>query len=131
MDSLLLPMPPEWLVRAAVAAVWIYEGLWCKVLGRSPSELAVVEAVPVYGPKYGRLFLTTLGWAELALGAWVLSGVAPGLAALAQSVLLVTLNANGLAWSRHLIHDPAGMVLKNIAFLVLAWVNAGLAGAAA
>jgi hypothetical protein len=41
-------------------------------------------------------------------------------------VLLVALNANGIAWSRHLIHDPAGMVVKNFAFLVLAWVAAGL-----
>ena len=130
-EAMLTVMPPDWLVRIAVAGVWIYEGLWCKVLGRSPSELAVVEAVPGYGPKYGRLFLTTLGWVELTLGAWVLSGIAPGVAALAQTVLLVTLNVNGLAWSRHLIHDPAGMVFKNFAFLVLAWVNAGLARAAA
>jgi len=131
MDTLLLVMPPAWLVRVAVAGVWIYEGLWCKILGRSASELAVVEAVPGYGPKYGRLFLRALGWVELALGLWVLAGVAPGAAALAQTVLLVALNASGLAWSRHLIHDPAGMVCKNFAFLVLAWVNAGLARAAA
>jgi hypothetical protein len=29
---------------------------------------------------------------------------------------------NGLLWARRLIHDPAGMVVKNIAFLVLVWV---------
>ena len=70
----------------------------------------------------------TLGWVELLLGVWVLSGWAPGLCAFAQTVLLVALNGNGLLWSRQLIHDPGGMVVKNFAFLVLAWVNAGLAG---
>ena len=49
MDSLLLLMPPAWLVRIAVAGVWIYEGLWCKILGRSENELRIVQAVPRYG----------------------------------------------------------------------------------
>lgn len=126
MDALLL-MPPAWLVRVAVAAVWIYEGLWCKILGRAPNELRIVQAVPNYGARFGKPFLLTLGWVELALGLWVLSGIAPGLCALAQTVLLVGLNASGLLFSRHLIHEPGAMVLKNAAFLVLAWVNAGLA----
>ena len=128
METLLTVMPPAWLVRVAVAGVWLYEGVWCKLMGGSPNELSVVEAVPVYGPRFGKAFLMTLGGVEAFLGAWVLSGWAPGLCALAQTVLLITLNANGLLWSRRLIHDPAGMVFKNFAFLVLAWVNAGLAG---
>ncbi len=128
MDTFLLLMPPPWLVRIAVAGVWIHEGLWCKILGRQKNELRIVEAVPYYGARFGRPFLTALGWVELLLGVWVLGGWAPGLCALAQTVLLVALNVNGLLWSRHLIHDPGGMVFKNFAFLVLSWVNAGLAG---
>lgn len=128
MGNLLLIMPPEWLVRLAVAGVWVYEGLWCKILGREKNQERIVEAVPKWGKSLGLLFLKALGWVELALGVWVLAGWAPGLCALAQTVLLVTLNTNGLLWSRHLIHDPAGMVFKNFAFLVLGWVNAGLAG---
>ena len=26
--------PPLWLIHGAIAAVWLYEGLWCKLLGR-------------------------------------------------------------------------------------------------
>jgi hypothetical protein len=128
MEALSSVMPPLWLVRFAVAGVWVYEGLWCKILGRSESELRVVEAVPRWGPRFGRPFLLALGGVELLLGVWVLSGWKPGACALAQTVLLVALNANGLLWSRHLIHDPAGMVFKNFAFLILGWVAAGLAG---
>ena len=126
MDTFLL-MPPIWLVRIAVAGVWIYEGLWCKVLGRAPDELRVVQAVPQYGARFGVFVLLALGWIELALGVWVLSGVAPGVCALAQTLLLVGMNGTGLLFSRHVIHDPEGMVFRNFAFLVLAWVNAGLA----
>ena len=74
----------------------------------------------------GKVFLKGLGVIETGLGLWVLSGVAPIPCAVAQTALLVTLNANGLLWSRHLIHDPAGMIVKNTAFLALAWVAAGL-----
>lgn len=123
MMELLLPI---WLVRVAVAAVWFYEGLWCKLLGGDPNQLTVVQAVPRLGPTLGAAFLKALGVVEVAMGAWALSGFEPVYCAIAQTGLLVALNANGILWSRHLIHDPAGMVVKNFAFLVLAWVAAGL-----
>ncbi|HTR50388.1 MAG TPA: DoxX-like family protein [Kofleriaceae bacterium] len=119
-------MPPVWLLRAAVAAVWAYEGGWCKLLGGDPNQVRVVEAVPRLGPMVGAAFLKLLGVVECALAVWVLTGAAPLACAIAQTALLVALNGNGIAWSRHLIHDPAGMVVKNFAFLVLAWVAAGV-----
>lgn len=121
-------LPPFWLVRAAVAAVWLYEGLWCKLLGRERRQFEVVAAVPRFGPRLGALFLRALGAVEVGLAAWALSGIAPLPCAVAQTLLLVLLNANGLLWARHIIHDPGGMVVKNFAFLVLAWVSASLPG---
>ncbi len=121
-------LPPFWLIRIAVASVWLYEGLWCKLLGGDAHQVQVVQAVPRFGPRVGALFLKALGAVELAMALWVLSGVAPLACAVAQTLLLVTLNANGVVWARHLIHDPAGMLVKNFAFLVLAWVSAGLPG---
>ena len=121
-------LTPIWLIRVAVAAVWLYEGLWCKLLGGEPHQLQVVAAVPRYGPRVGALFLKTLGVVEVAMGLWALSGWAPLLCAIAQTVLLVTLNVNGIIFARHIIHDPAGMVVKNFAFLVLAWVAASHPG---
>ncbi len=119
-------LPPVWLIRVAVAAVWLYEGLWCKLLGREPHQLRVVEAVPRFDPHAGRLFLKLLGTVEVGLALWALSGGAPIAAATVQTLLLVALNAGGLLWARQVIHDPGGMVVKNFAFLVLVWVSAGL-----
>jgi DoxX-like family len=121
-------MPPAWLIRSAVAAVWLYEGLWCKLLRGQPHEFEVVEAVPYFGPRVGARVLRLLGAVEVGLAIWALSAMAPLLCAVVQTLLLVTLNANGLLWARHLIHDPAGMVVKNFAFLLLVWVAAGLSG---
>ena len=58
-------MPPDWLIRIAVAAVWLYEGLWCKLLRGEPREFEVVKAVPRYGPRFGVPFLMTLGAVEV------------------------------------------------------------------
>jgi hypothetical protein len=128
MHDIVLSAPPLLLIRGSVAAVWLYEGLWCKLLGREKRQVQVVEAVPRLGPFLGRHFLMVLGAVETALAVWVLSGTAPGLCAITQTVLLVALNANGLLWARHIIHDPAGMVVKNASFLLLAWVAAAMTG---
>ena len=120
--------PPLVVIRASVAAVWLYEGLWCKILGRVPSQVEVVTAVPRLGPRFGSPFLKALGIVEVAIAVWVMVGIAPALCAIAQTALLVVLNANGLLWARHIIHDPVGMVVKNIAFLVLAWVCGAIPG---
>ena len=55
---------------------------------------------------------------------WALSDFSPLVCALVQTALLISLNACGLLWARRIIHDPAGMVVKNFAFLVLVWVSA-------
>jgi uncharacterized membrane protein YphA (DoxX/SURF4 family) len=127
----MVAMPPLWLLQAAVAAVWLYEGLWCKVLARSPHEFEVVEQVPFLARSTSHALLRLLGVLEALLGAWVLSGWQPVAAALVQTGLLIGLNASGIYFSRDRIPDPAGMVVKNAAFLVLAWVTAAMTVAAA
>ncbi|MGB8473758.1 MAG: DoxX-like family protein [Candidatus Acidiferrum sp.] len=128
MHSIAIAFPPLVIIRLSVASVWLYEGLWCKLLGRVKSQVDVVTAVPRLGPRFGLLFLKTLGVVEVALAVWVMAGIAPGTCAIVQTVLLILLNANGLLWARRIIHDPAGMVVKNIAFLVLVWVCGALPG---
>ncbi len=119
-------LPPIWLIRVAVSAVWLYEGLWCKLLGGEPHQLRVVEAVPRFDPGRSAPFLKSLGAVETGLALWAITGIAAVPCAVVQTSLLVALNAGGLLWARRIIHDPAGMVVKNLAFLVLVWVSAGL-----
>jgi uncharacterized membrane protein YphA (DoxX/SURF4 family) len=118
-------LTPLWLIHVAVAAVWFYEGAWCKLLNRQPRQVRVVEAMPLHGTRIAPKLLRLVGAVETVIGVWVLTGVAPILCAVVQTALLVTLNSCGLLWARHLIEDPGGMVVKNFAFLVLVWVSAG------
>jgi hypothetical protein len=128
--DLLRATPPLALLRFGVAAVWLYEGLWSKLLGGVGHQVSVVAAHPLLGQGRAALVLKAIGVVEIALGVWVLSGIAPGWCVLVQTVLLVFMNANGLLFARHVIPDPGGMVVKNFAFLLLAWVVSGQAGRA-
>jgi uncharacterized membrane protein YphA (DoxX/SURF4 family) len=114
--------PGNRLIRIAIALVWLYQGLWCKVLGGAPHHEAVIEAVPFIGSTAGHITLIALGLLECGIGLWVLSGRLMRQAALVQTVLLVAMNTGGLIWARHIIPDPAGMVLQNFTFLLLIWI---------
>jgi uncharacterized membrane protein YphA (DoxX/SURF4 family) len=111
--------------RLAVALVWLYQGLWCKLLGGCPGHEAIVDAVPWLGEGGGAALLYGLGAFETGLALWVLSGWRPRAAALVQTALLVGMNGGGLLWGREHIADPGAMITQNLAFLTLAWIVAG------
>ncbi len=106
--------------RAAVALVWLYNGLWCKLLDGSARHRAIVAAAADQRLPIPEL-VTTLGVVEVVLAAWVLSRRWPLAAAWVQTAALAAMNAGGLLLARDLIPDPAGMVVMNLAFLALVW----------
>ncbi|SPE24888.1 conserved membrane hypothetical protein [Candidatus Sulfotelmatomonas gaucii] len=112
------------LIRASIALVWLYQGLWCKVLGGAAHHQAVVSAVPFIGPAASRAVVIALGLMECGIAAWVLSGWQLRKAAVAQTAFLVGMNAAGLIWAWRLLPDPAGMLLQNFAFVLLIWIAA-------
>ncbi|HYE04997.1 MAG TPA: DoxX-like family protein [Planctomycetota bacterium] len=113
-----------WLIacRAAVAAVWLYQGLWCKLI--APGSHQAVVGAAVGSDTTTSWLLTALGIGEGALAAWVACGWRPFAAATAQTALLVAMNIGGLVLARAHIADPAGMVVMNAAFLTLVWMTA-------
>jgi uncharacterized membrane protein YphA (DoxX/SURF4 family) len=120
-----MPASNRILIRVAIASVWLYQGLWCKVLGRMPHHGQVIAAVPLLDGEAGRVALVLLGLAECGLAAWVISGRRARMAAIAQTTLLLIMNAGGLIWARGVIPDPVGMLLQNFVLVLLAWVAAG------
>jgi hypothetical protein len=107
--------------RLSLAMVWMYQGLWLKLLDRAPRQRAILEAVPYLTPASAQVALGLLGATECALGIWVLSAWRPRTAAAAQTALLAAMNGGGILWAKHEIPDIPGMLLLNFTFLVLAW----------
>ena len=112
------------LARLAIAAVWIYQGGWCKLVAPNDRHLRVVADLPGVGPAHARKVLALVGSVEMALAAWVLSGRAPRAAAAAQTALLGAMNGGGLLFSRGTIIEPAAMVTQNLALVALIWSTA-------
>jgi hypothetical protein len=112
------------LVRLAIAAVWIYQGGWCKLVAPNERHLRIVADLPGVGPTHAKKVLAVIGTTEVALAGWVLSGRAPRAAAAAQTALLGAMNCGGLLFSRDTIAEPAGMLTENLALIALIWSTA-------
>jgi DoxX-like family len=109
---------------AAVSGVWLYHGLWCKLLGRCPEQVDVVASVPGLGGRRAKPILLGIGAVETILAVWVVSGVRPRAAATLGTALVAGMNAGGLTFGRRHITDVKSMVAENAAFLGLAWLAA-------
>jgi len=109
------------LARLAIAAVWLYQGGWCKLVAPNERHLQVVAGLPGVGPVHARKALALVGSVEVALAVWVLSGRAPRTAATAQTALLGAMNGGGLLFSRRTIPEPANMLTQNLALVALIW----------
>lgn len=109
------------VATGAVAAVWLHQGLWCKVVQQGSTHEAIVAGAPFVGPARARAVTVAIGTAETALAAWVWSRRAPARAAAAQTALLIGMNVGGLLFARQRIAAPGHMVARNVAFLAVIW----------
>ena len=111
-----------WAARAAIALVWLYNGLWCKLLHGCPSHAQIVASIPGLDPRAAMVLVWVLGALEVALAAWVLSGLSSRAAAAVQTTLLVGMNLGGIVFAAERIPDVGAMLVQNIAFLTLIWL---------
>ncbi len=77
-------------VRYFAAAVWIANGLFCKVLNLVPRHEQIVARI--LGDQYSGLLTKAIGAAEIAMAVWILSGIMPRLNAMTQIVVVGAMN---------------------------------------
>jgi uncharacterized membrane protein YphA (DoxX/SURF4 family) len=120
----LVQSEPRWLlaVRYGTAAVWLFHGLFSKVLGGIPRHEQIVARV--LGGTLARPATLFVGVVEIVLGLWIVSRRRPRACAAAQTVLLVSMNVLELIFARDLLLAPIAMVSANFVFLGLGWVLA-------
>jgi uncharacterized membrane protein YphA (DoxX/SURF4 family) len=104
------------VIRFCVAAVWIYEGLFQKIVGPAEHELAVVQSLPGL-PVSALTLLRIIGIGETLLGIAVASGLYARPLAIFQGLLLITMNGLGIALGGGAIADPVGLIVKNLPLL--------------
>lgn len=73
-----------------IAAIWIVNGLFCKVLNLVPRHQEIVARI--LGQEHAELLTKTIGIAEIAMGIWILSGYWPRVNAITQIIIIATMN---------------------------------------
>ncbi len=107
------------LLRLAVAAVWLYQGLWHKVIAADERHLEIVASAPSFLPP--RLALGLIGGWESLFAIAVLLRWRQPLFAWLQIGTLGAMNAAGILFAGDKIPDIGGMLTMNLVFALTIW----------
>lgn len=78
------------LISYAIAAIWLINGLFCKVLNLVPRHQEIVEVI--LNVENGRPLTFLIGILEIVMAAWIISGYNSRWNALIQMAIILTMN---------------------------------------
>jgi uncharacterized membrane protein YphA (DoxX/SURF4 family) len=107
------------ILTALIGSVWVFHGLWSKVLGQIPRHELIVGRI--LGDAWAGPATLAIGACEILLGIWVFTGLFRRTCATVQTIALVFMNALEIALARDLLISAPGMIALNLAFLTLVW----------
>ena len=107
------------LLRVAVALVWLYQGLWHKIVAVDARHLEIVASAPSFLPP--RLALGMIGGLETLFAISILARWRQRLFAWLQIWMLVAMNAAGILFAGDKIPDIGGMLTMNLVFALTIW----------
>ncbi len=102
-----------------IGAVWVFHGLYSKILGGIPRHRRIVARI--LGERIAGPATVIVGGLEILLGVWAFTGFARVECAAVQTAALVGMNVLEIARARDLLISALGMVLLNLGFLVVIW----------
>jgi hypothetical protein len=105
-----------------VAAVWLINGVWCKVLNQVPRHESIVKKL--IAPVYYREFTIAIGISETLLALWLLSGLYRRFNYMLQIVLIVSMNMIEYIFAKELLLFGHYNLMIAIAFTIcLYWIG--------
>jgi hypothetical protein len=78
------------ILTYCIAAVWLANGLLCKVLNLVPRHEQIVACI--LGNSYSRTFTILIGISEIIMAAWIISNFKARWNAIAQILVIATMN---------------------------------------
>lgn len=113
------PRYQEVLLRIFIASVWIFHGLFSKILDGIPRHREI--AGKILGEGVADFATPTIGLLEILLGCWVLSGIYRRTCASVMTLALISMNTLEIIIARELLISAAGMVVLNLCFIGMIW----------
>lgn len=106
--------------RLVSAIVWLYNGLWLKVLAVDPHHLEIVSPLANDVGLSPRFALGLIGLAESILAIWILTGWLARCSAVVQVVALIAMNSAGILFGGEAIAHPVGLIVGNLPLVAIA-----------
>jgi len=78
------------LLTYCIAAIWIANGLLCKVLNLLPRHQQIVAKI--LGTEHSRQLTIAIGFSEIFMAIWILSNIKSRLNAIVQILIIATMN---------------------------------------
>ena len=78
------------LLTWCIAAIWLLNGLFCKVFNFVPRHQQIVAGI--LGDKYSRTLTILIGLSETAMAIWILSKIKTRLNAIVQIIIIGIMN---------------------------------------
>ena len=107
------------LVQFVIGSVWIFHGLYSKLLNGIPRHQKIVGRV--IGNKFAGFATKAVGLCEVLVGVWVFTGWERSSCAVVQTVAIVSMNVLEILLAGDLLISAIGMVALNAGFLTLVW----------
>ena len=109
------------LLNWLIAAVWLANGLFCKVLNLVPRHQEIVARI--LGNDHAALLTTMIGISEIAMAVWIVSGYRSRMNALTQIIVIATMNVLEFVLVPDLLLWGRSNILFAFLFLLLIGYN--------
>ena len=109
------------LVNFCIALVWLVNGLFCKILNFVPRHQAIVAKI--LGEEYARTFTVFIGFSELIMAVWILTGFKSRLTALLQILVVATMNVLEFFLAPELLSWGRLNLLFALVFCIIVYFN--------
>ncbi|RYD37311.1 MAG: hypothetical protein EOP87_03795 [Verrucomicrobiaceae bacterium] len=107
------------IARFLISSIWIFHGLYSKLLGGIPRHEAIVGRI--LGERFAHPGTMVIGVLEICLGVWAFTGWRKVYCAAVQTAAIFAMNILEILIARDLLLSAAGMVAFNAAFLLIVW----------
>src|ERR1043166_6095433 len=109
----------EILCRVLIGSVWVFHGLYSKILNGIPRHRLIV--CKVLGNRIGGKATKTIGLLEVLLGLWVFVGWQRIGCAVIHALTICGVNTFEILLAGDLLISAVGMVILNSGFLTVVW----------
>lgn len=109
------------LLNYCIAAVWLVNGLFCKVLNLVPRHQQIVARI--LSEQYSAMFTKAIGFAEIGMAAWVVAALWPRLNAVTQIAIIATMNVLEFILVPDLLLWGRLNLLFACLFILVIWYN--------